>query len=465
MTNSRKSIRAGSRNRAMSKVSSRLRGAPDTRFNFRMSGMTGSCCMWRLLFFRLRDALAGARHCTASSTQRSTPRSGSVDSATKPFFNYKRRWFFLTDHLRRLARLLHFLRNRILDRLCHLLRRHRAREKTLHGVVKDGTCGRGQELIIVQLEVVRGSKGLLDLEHIGIRQALLGAFNHRDARSICRDNRLVIHAGQVFDKVNGFRFSILANCKAVATTDHVRPFTSTPLDSREAEQTKILADTLLFRTAGGLCGGSPLSRELHSSLAITEGCLHIIVDRAEETFLEGLEGNQFLELCARLDKARIGKGTRPSHGSFKFCLSADASGQIVPEVHARPFVSLTDGDGSNTIFFQFLHIFEELGPSCGGSSDASLFEERFVVPETNHAHIPRHTVVLALVTIDTQSTGRKAIAPCRIGIQVCGDVLQQSGFDLLIERTAAPALDNVRGIARLHHGGEFGLEGFILQHC
>ena len=87
----------------------------------------------------------------------------------------------------------------------------------------------------------------------------------------------------------------------------------------------------------------------------------------------------------------------------------------------------------------------------------------FVVPETDHAHIPRHAVVLALVAVDTQGTGRKAITPCRIGFEVRSNVLQQASFDLLIKRAAAPTLEDIRGIAGLHHGGELGLEGFIFE--
>src|SRR5688572_20781993 len=95
----------------------------------------------------------------------------------------------------------------------------------------------------------------------------------------------------------------------------------------------------------------------------------------QETFLEGLEGEQFLELHASLDEARVSKGTRSSHGSFKFFLSANASGKIVPEVHARPFVSLSDGDRGNAGIFQFLHRIEKLSPGRGRSVDTSLLEE------------------------------------------------------------------------------------------
>jgi hypothetical protein len=33
----------------------------------------------------------------------------------------------------------------------------------------------------------------------------------------------------------------------------------------------------------------------------------------------------------------------------------------------------------------------------------------------------------------------------------------------LIKRTTAPALEDVWGVTRLHHGSEFGLEGFIFE--
>ena len=71
-------------------------------------------------------------------------------------------------------------------------------------------------------------------------------------------------------------------------------------------------------------------------------------------------------------------------GSSEFVLSADAGGEIVPEVHAGPFVSLTDGDGGDAGVFQFLHILQEFGPGGGGSWQyRPVAKSVFVVPETD----------------------------------------------------------------------------------
>ena len=53
-----------------------------------------------------------------------------------------------------------------------------------------------------------------------------------------------------------------------------------------------------------LDGGSPLSHQFHGSLAVAHGGRLIAIGRAQETILEGLEGDQFLEFLASFDERR-----------------------------------------------------------------------------------------------------------------------------------------------------------------
>jgi len=54
-----------------------------------------------------------------------------------------------------------------------------------------------------------------------------------------------------------------------------------------------------------------LTHEFHSSLTIAHGGRFITIGRAQESVLEGLKSEQFLELFARLNERGIGKGACP----------------------------------------------------------------------------------------------------------------------------------------------------------
>src|SRR5512138_274116 len=244
--------------------------------------MAGSCCMKRLLF----------------------PGFGNLlEKVPEAHFHVPLCEVFLTYFTKLLTKLFQFFCSGGFKFLRHFFRRRVFREEFLHGVVQDGACGRRQELIVVQLEVLSSREGLLDLEHVGIFQTLFSALDHGDARAVGGDDRLVLNTGQVLDEVNGFGFGVLADGKTVTTTDDIGACTSATLNFGETEQTEVL-NTLRIGGVSSLRGGSPLSGKFHSSLAVAKSCLHVIVGSTQETILEGLEVNQFLELCASFDEAR-----------------------------------------------------------------------------------------------------------------------------------------------------------------
>ena len=108
-----------------------------------------------------------------------------------------------------------------------------------------------------------------------------------------------------------------------------------------------------------------MSRELHGGLAVAKRGLHFIVGRAQETGLEGLQGDQFLEFLTSLDKCRICEGARSGIGGAKSGLTADAGGEIRPHVHAGPLVSFAQGDGGDAGSFKGLYIRQKFGPGRG----------------------------------------------------------------------------------------------------
>ena len=63
---------------------------------------------------------------------------------------------------------------------------------TLGAVVDDGTHGGGQRLIVVQLEVLRSRKGLLNDNHHRIGQTDLAALDNRDGDADLGQGSLVL---------------------------------------------------------------------------------------------------------------------------------------------------------------------------------------------------------------------------------------------------------------------------------
>jgi hypothetical protein len=136
--------------------------------------------------------------------------------------------------------------------------------------------------------------------------------------------------GQVLDEVDRFGRGILANRKAVTAADSVTRITSAALNSREGEPAQVIANAQLVFAVVLLHSRSPLSHQFHGSLAIAHGSGFIAIGRAQETILEGLESDQFLELDASFDKA--GSVKEPVRGpwqrAFKVGFAAKAGGEV-----------------------------------------------------------------------------------------------------------------------------------------
>ena len=78
--------------------------------------------------------------------------------------------------------------------------------------------------------------------------------------------------------------------------------------SREAEEAQIDNSHPIGRLSR-FDRGSPLPGEFHGGFTVSEITLHIIMHCAEEAGLEGIEGNQFLQLLTSFNKAWVGKST------------------------------------------------------------------------------------------------------------------------------------------------------------
>ena len=139
--------------------------------------------------------------------------------------------------------------------------------------------------------------------------------------------------------------------------------------------------------------------------------------------------------------------------------AAAAEDEVGPEVHRRPLVLARDGKRGHAGRLELRDGGEELVPGRRRGGDAGLLEEVLVVPEADHAHVPRDPVLDALVLVDAHRTRVDRVLP---GGHRGGDVLEQAGVGLGGHGPAAPRLEEV-GIGVRRGRGELGLEGLVLE--
>ncbi len=128
-------------------------------------------------------------------------------------------------------------------------------------------------------------------------------------------------------------------------------------------------------------------------------------------------------------------------------------------MHRWPLVLAGDGERIDARGPQLLDGGEVLVPRRRRRRDAGLLEERLVVPEADHAHVPGHAVLLAVVVVDAHGTGVDRVLP--VG-DVGGDVLEQAGVGLGGHDAAAPRLEQVR-IVGSGRRGQLRLERLVLE--
>jgi hypothetical protein len=80
--------------------------------------------------------------------------------------------------------------------------------------------------------------------------------------------------------------------------------------------------------------------------------------------------------------------------------------------------------------------------------------------DAHHAEVVRHAVLLAVEVVEA---GRGRIELVDPAGRLLADVLDEAGVGLLLERAAAPRLEDVRRLARLHVRGQLGLERLVLE--
>jgi hypothetical protein len=142
-------------------------------------------------------------------------------------------------------------------------------------------------------------------------------------------------------------------------------------------------------------------------------------------------------------------------------LAGNAERQVRPPEHARPLVLLPHRQRRDAGGLELADVVEELVPRGGRRVDPGLLEERLVVPEPHHAQIERHAVLLAVDLVEPDGRVVEVADPVRGGV---ADVLDEAGVGLLLERAAAPRLEHVGHVARLHVRGQLRLERLVLEH-
>src|SRR5690606_17553297 len=102
---------------------------------------------------------------------------------------------------------------------------------------------------------------------------------------------------------------------------------------------------------------------------------------------------------------------------------------------------------------------EQLRPRRWRGGDAGLGEVVLVVPEPDHADVPRDAVDPAVDRVGPEGGGNDVANPSRHSV---GDVLDDTGLYLLPQHTATPGLEEVRRVARLGGRGQGSLECLVL---
>jgi hypothetical protein len=175
---------------------------------------------------------------------------------------------------------------------------------------------------------------------------------------------------------------------------------------------------------------------------------------------ERLQRDQLLQLLAGLDEAGLGELAAVGGGLGHRVLAGDAQREVRPPEHARPLVLLADRDRRDVRALQLLDVAQEVVPGRGRVGDPGLLEELLVVPDPHEAEVVGDPVLLAVDLVETHAGGIEGVDPRLGGL---GDVLDEPGVGLLLERAAAPRLEEVRRLAGLHVRRELGLERLVLE--
>ena len=127
----------------------------------------------------------------------------------------------------------------------------------------------------------------------------------------------------------------------------------------------------------------------------------------------------------------------------------------------RPLVAGADRDRRDTGVLERLDLLEQPVPRVGGSVETRLREEVLVVPEADDAGVERHAVLLAVDLVQPDRRRAEVADPTRRGL---GDVLHETGRDLVAQTAAAPRLEQVGDVTGLQVGLQRGLERLVLHH-
>src|SRR5579871_120705 len=329
-------------------------------------------------------------------------------------------------------------------------------------VIDGGAHRRGHELIVVELVVTGIRDQFRDSLQVRVADGNLRRGHWRQSSAFLGIGLFVGLVGQEANEINRFRWSILANCETIATTQHVTRRARATGDGREGEETNVWA--FFIGRRGDIARRRPLAHQLHGSLAVAHDSLSVSIGSAKEAILEGMQSNQLLEVLPSLNERRIGKraalmAVRLVEGS----LAAQTHGKVFPIESARPLIFFAKTQRRDVRRLELLDVADKVVPGCWRRCDASFGEQALVVPEANGAHVPRHTIIMIVIAVQIQARLTEARAPA-ILLEVRGDVFEQPSSSILLQHATAPTLEDIGRGASLHRRAQLGLERVVGNH-
>ena len=256
---------------------------------------------------------------------------------------------------------------------------------------------------------------------------------------------LVVDAHEELEEVDGLRRRVLADRDAVAAADAVGGRARSAGDGREGEPAELVAEALLVGALVLLDRRAPTGpsapwRPCRCRRPLPRRCrsrrLVAVLVR-----IEGVERRRRLHRpscrrrcssrrsgsSARARRRRRSRRTRYVHRCIDGHLSLPA---IASGVMPASLSFWTAARYSSQV--------------VGGAVMPACVKSVLVVPEADHAHVPRDAVLLALVLVDAHGARVDRVLP---GRDVGGDVLEQAGVGLLGHAAAAPRLEQVGDVA------------------
>src|SRR5690606_13404745 len=317
----------------------------------------------------------------------------------------------------------------------------------------------GGRQILVEVELERRGVGhaLLDQDAVDLARRDLRVQGHRDDAGLLLQNPVIRLGSEEHQEVDRVVRSVGAHRVAVAAAVHLVDRTGAALNRGEREPAEVVTEG---RAGGALLHARvPLAHQVHGRATGAEDRWRAVLTAVallEEAVLERLHVHQFLPQLSGLEepgvveRLRLARGGVPVHAH-------DPDRQVGEPVVLGPRRRAGDRDRGDPRLLQRGDRVEELTPGRRRvvRVQPGLLEQRLVVPHSDHAHVEREAVDPTVDRVRRLGARRHVLDD--VG-HVVGDVLHQAGPHVLREHAAAPTVEDVRRVARLHGGGERRLE-------